>query len=75
MKAAKINGIEEVNLVIRNVDGNDLLFTSDGKLLSNQGSGGHFYYIDVNGVPRYKTFRTSFLVDHKAVDTGPAFKK
>lgn len=71
MKAAKIKGVEEVKLVIRNVDGNDLIFTSDGKLLANQGSGGHFYYIGEN--PRFKTFRTSFLVDHRNVDTGEAF--
>ena len=73
MKAVKVKDIEEVNLVIRNVDGNDLIFTSDGKLLANQGYGGHFYYIGEN--PRFKTFRTSFLVDHKAVDTGPALRK
>ena len=73
MKAASIKDIEEISLVIRNVDGNDLIFTSDGKLLANQGYGGHFYYIGEN--PRFKTFRTSFLVDHVAVDTGSAFKK
>jgi len=73
MKPVVIENVEEVSLVIRNVDGLDLLFTSDGKLLSNQGSGGHFYYIGEN--PRYKTFRTSFLVDHKAVDTGESLKK
>lgn len=73
MKPFKIDGVEEVRLIIRNVDGSDLLFTSDGKLLANQGAGGHFYYIGDN--PRFKTFRTAFLVDHKAVDTGEAFKR
>lgn len=72
MRPAKIKGIEEIKLIIRNVDGLDLLFTEDGKLLANQGSGGHFYYIGEN--PRYKTFRTSFLVDHKKVDTGKALQ-
>jgi hypothetical protein len=65
MRPAKIEGIEEVQLVVCNVRGVDLLFTSDGKLLPNQGSGGHIYYIDSAGEPRYKTFRTSFLVDYK----------
>ena len=73
MKPAQIKGVDDANLIIRNVDGTDLLFTSDGKLLANQGSGGHFYYIGDN--PRFKTFRTSFLVDHNKVDTGPALKK
>ena len=74
MKPVKLDdAVETVNLVIRNVEGNDLIFTSDGKLLANQGAGGHFYYIGEN--PRYKTFRTSFLVDHDKVDTGGALKK
>ena len=73
MKAAKVKGTEEVKLVIHNVNGVDLLFTDDGKLLANQGSEGHFYYVGDN--PRYKTFRTAFLVDHKSVDTGEALKR
>ena len=71
MKLAKIKGIEEIELVICNVNGNDLLFTSDGKLLANQGSGGHFYYIP--GSIRYQTFRTSLLVDHKTVKVDDNF--
>jgi hypothetical protein len=73
MKAAKIKGVDEVRLVIRNVDGLDLIFTDDGRLLANQGEAGHFYYIGEN--PRYKTFRTAFLVDHVNVDTGESLKK
>jgi hypothetical protein len=75
MKQVKINDVKEVKLIIRNVNGMDLLFTDDGKLLANQGSGGHFYYIDVQGEPRYKTFRTAFFVDHDKVDTGESLKK
>jgi hypothetical protein len=56
---------EEATIEIRNVNGVDLLFTSDGKLIANQGDGGHIYY--VAGNPRYKTFRTSFLVDNRKV--------
>ena len=74
MKKAIVKNIEEVRLIIRNVKGMDLLFTEDGKLLANQGSGGHFYYIDVQGEPRYKTFRTAFFVDHDKVDTGGSLK-
>lgn len=72
MKTISVKDIQEVKLVIRNVNGLDLLFTSDGKLLANQGAGGHFYYIGEN--PRFKTFRTSFLVDHDNVDTGESIK-
>lgn len=73
MQPVKVKGVEEVSLVIRNVNGQDLIFTSDGKLLANQGIGGHIYYIGDN--PRYKTFRTSFLVDHNKVDMGTAIKQ
>ena len=62
--------LEQVSLEIRNVNGVDLLFTSDGKLLANQGNAGHIYYVDGN--PRYKTFRTSFLIDNKNIkQQGP----
>lgn len=71
IKPVQIKGVEEVHLVIRNVNNVDTLFTSDGKLIANQGCEGHFFYIGDN--PRYKTFRTSFLVDGVKVDTGPAF--
>lgn len=70
MKPVKVEGFEEVNLEIRSVNGIDTIFTSDGKLLANQSAEGHFFY--VGNDPRYKTFRTSFLVDGKKVDTGKA---
>lgn len=70
MKSAKIQGIEEVELVICNVDGLELVFTSDGKLLPNQGCTGHFYY--VNGNERYKTLRTAFIVDHRKIKVKDA---
>jgi hypothetical protein len=66
----KAEGIEEVCLEIRSLNGIDTLFTSDGKMLANQCAEGHYFYIGEN--PRYKTFRTSFLVDGKKVDTGKA---
>lgn len=70
MKPVKLKGVEEVTLVIRSVNGIETLFTSDGKILANQGAGGHFYYIGDN--PRFKTFRTAFLVDGDKVDMGSA---
>jgi len=70
---ANIKDTDEAKLVIRNVNGVDLLFLEDGRLLANQGCEGHIYYI--NGESRYKTFRTAFLVDHKNVDTGRALKR
>lgn len=72
MKPVKVEGYEEVYLEIRDVNGVDTLFTSDGKVLANQSATGHYFYIGDN--PRYKTFRTSFLVDGKKVDTAKAVK-
>ena len=72
MKSVKVEGYEEVSLVIRSVNGIETLFTTDGKLLANQGDGGHIFYQGDN--PRYKTFRTAFLVDGINVDMGSSIK-
>jgi hypothetical protein len=65
-------GVEIVKLAVRKVNGVDMLFTSDGKMLANQGCEGHFFYVGDN--PRYTTFRTAFLVDGENVDLGPSIK-
>jgi hypothetical protein len=72
VKPVRIPGVEEVGLVIRNYNGVHTLFTTDGKLLANQGCGGHFFYVGDN--PRFTTFRTAFLVDGVKVDSGPSVK-
>lgn len=72
MKPVKLEEFEEVKLVIRSVNGIDVIFTEDGKILPNQTAEGHIFYVGDN--PRYKTFRTSFLVDGKKVDMDKAVK-
>lgn len=72
MKPVKSKEFEEVKLVIRNYKGNDVLFVvgegGDLKMLPNQSTEGHFYYIGSN--PRWKTFRCSLLVDNNTVSQG-----
>ena len=69
MKLIDIDGVETVELVVRNVDGVGALFTSDGKLIGHQVeslSGGalcpHYYY-DGHGADRTTMFRATFVVD------------
>lgn len=60
--------IETVSLVVREVNGVDLIFTSDGKLLAGQTDCGHIYsqQIESNGkVERRKSFRATFLFKSK----------
>lgn len=65
MKTVPNAGIEEIGLEVRSLNGRDVLFTTDGRLLANQGENGHIYYLNENG--RHKTFRASFLIDNAKV--------
>lgn len=65
MKTLSHPGLEVVGLEVRSLNGKDALFTTDGKLLANQGENGHIYYLIENG--RHKTFRASFLIDNNQV--------
>ena len=67
MKTLSHPGLETVGLEIRSLNGKDALFTTDGKLLANQGETGHIYYVRDDRGRRYKTFRASFLVDNESV--------
>ena len=64
-KMVSLKGVEEVSIVMREVDGKDLLFTSDGRLIAGQmESTGHVYYQDVEGFEpnrRKKCFRQTFV--------------
>lgn len=67
----KREGIKTVDLVVRNIDGHDALFTSSGELLANQVVGrGHEFYENTLDGQRSKTFRAAFHIDHRAVKHG-----
>lgn len=56
--------IPSVKIVMREVNGLELLFTSDGKLIAGQLDAGHTHYLPVssnNRTERKKCFRATFV--------------
>jgi len=62
-KPIEIEGVERVPLKVRNIDGEGVLFTEDGKMIGHQiAFMGHYYY-DGRPPNRKRMFRATFLVD------------
>jgi len=58
-----VDGIERVELVVRNINGEGVIFTRDGKMIGHQiAHMGHYYY-QGHGPDRVKMFRATFRVD------------
>ncbi len=69
----EIENVERVELKVRNIDGEGVLFTEDGKMIGHQISHmGHYYYMG-HGLERVKMFRATFRVDSMKSDVpnGP----
>jgi hypothetical protein len=63
-----VKGIEHVELKVRNVEGEGVLFTEDGKMIGHQiAHMGHYYYMG-HGKDRVKMFRATFRVDSMKSD-------
>lgn len=72
MQTLNQENIPMVGLEIRSINGQDALFTTDGRMLANQCENGHFYYVRDESGKRIKTFRIAFVVDQRGVSTkGP----
>lgn len=68
-KPVEITGVENVALVVRNINGEGVLFTRDGKIIGHQiAYMGHYYYQGHNK-ERVKMFRATFIVDSMPSDT------
>lgn len=64
----KVDGVETLELVVRNIDGEGILFTRAGQLVGHQVAHmGHYYYIG-HGKDRVKMFRATFRVDNMKSD-------
>lgn len=64
----EVEGIERVELKVRNIEGEGVLFTEDGKMIGHQiAHMGHYYYIG-HGEDRVKMFRATFRVDSMRSD-------
>ena len=64
----EINGVGHVELKVRNIDGEGVLFTDDGQMIGHQiAHMGHYYYMG-HGPERVKMFRATFRVDSMKSD-------
>jgi len=59
----EIDDVERVELKVRNINGEGVIFTRDGKMIGHQiAHMGHYYY-QGHGPERVKMFRATFRVD------------
>jgi hypothetical protein len=64
----QIDGVERVELKVRNINGEGVLFTDDDKMIGHQiAHMGHYYYMG-HGPDRVKMFRATFRVDNMKSD-------
>ena len=64
----EIDGVKKLDLVVRNIDGEGVLFTQDGEMIGHQiAHMGHYYYMG-HGEDRVKMFRATFRVDSMKSD-------
>jgi len=64
----KVDDVERVELKVRNINGEGVLFTDEGKMIGHQiAHMGHYYYIG-HGMERVKMFRATFRVDSMRSD-------
>ena len=57
-----IDGVETLELKIRNIDGDGVLFTQAGQMIGHQiASEGHYYHVG-HGPDRVKYYRATFRV-------------
>lgn len=64
----QVDSVQRVELKVRNVNGEGVLFTEDGKMIGHQiAHMGHYYYMG-HGPDRVKMFRATFRVDEMKSD-------
>ena len=64
----EVAGVETVELVVRNINGEGVLFTKDGKKIGHQVANvGHYFY-QGHGAERVTTFRATFIVGEMKPD-------
>ena len=64
----ELDSVDKVDLIVRNIDGEGILFTLDGKMIGHQVPHmGHYYY-QGHGKDRVKMFRATFIVDSMRSD-------
>jgi hypothetical protein len=68
LQPVEIDEIERVELIVRNIGGEGVLFTEDGKMIGHQiAHMGHYYYMG-HGNKRVRMYRATFRVDQMKSD-------
>ena len=68
LDTVKIDGVKVVELVVRNIDGEGVIFSDNGEIIGHQVPHmGHYYYQGF-GQDRVKMFRATFRVDSMKSD-------
>lgn len=67
-KPVDIDGVEQLELTIRNIDGEGVLFTQAGEIIGHQIASEGFYYYRGHGADRVKYYRATFKVDNMPSD-------
>ncbi len=63
LKPVEIDGNERIELIVRNINGEGILFTEGGQMIGHQiAHMSHYYYMG-HGADRVKMFRATFRVD------------
>jgi hypothetical protein len=68
LDAMEIDGVEHVQLKVRNINGEGVLFTADGKMIGHQIASMGFYYYIGHIPDRVKMYRATFRVDKMKSD-------
>ena len=68
LRPVKVDGVETIKLIVRNIDGEGVLFTEDGKMIGHQISNMGFYYYSGHGSERVRMYRATFIVDEMKSD-------
>lgn len=64
----EVDGVQRLELKVRNIDGEGVLFTESGEIIGHQIAWmGHYYYVG-HGPDRVKMFRATFRVDSMKSD-------
>ena len=63
LESMRIEGVDHVKLLVRNINGEGVLFTESGRMIGHQiAHMGHYYYMG-HGTARKKMYRATFMVD------------
>ena len=68
LKPIKVDGVKPIELIVRNINGEGVLFTQDGQMIGHQIAHMGVYYYEGREPNRVKMYRATFLVNEMKSD-------